>query len=89
MATLELKAPKNKEVNVVVIEAEHSVPWSFNAIPGKLPPNYSSRRCRPSTGILWSISRTSGQPDVICEELGLRTAEEFQYDNFFTEEFQR
>ncbi|HMF34210.1 MAG TPA: NAD(P)-dependent methylenetetrahydromethanopterin dehydrogenase [Candidatus Lokiarchaeia archaeon] len=88
MATLELEAPENKKVKVVLVEYEHALPWAIDAVPGKLPPElFLPQASTKFRDFVVDLAKDK-QPDVVCEELGLRTEEEFQYDNLFTEEFQ-
>jgi len=87
MATLELIAPENKKVHVVLVENENAVPWRIDAVSGKLSPDLIQPQVSAKyRDFVLDLAKTH-KPNFVCEELGLRTEEEFRYDNILPEEF--
>lgn len=80
MATLELAAPKNKKVHVVLVEYEHKIPWTMEET-SKFPPTMYLPVISPQYRNFVVEVVKDKQPAFACEELGLREEEEFWHDN--------
>jgi len=87
MKSLEITPLEGKKLKVLVVEKEYSEPFWIVEPQNNVPKNILSSRFKPSVAFRNFFERLIDEvkPDFITEELGNRSAKEFNEDNVLAE----